>query len=598
VESNHNFCINPLCRHPSGDEALCSECGLERLINGRYLPIRPLKLIEDPFSEASQVEVWIVKDLQGNAYCPPGGTQIMRLMFAPDGLPQQQFYREAEFLRTNCVQGIPKCETENLLHIRGDTYPEMDCLFQEYIDGQSLKSFIETVSKKFNEELVWSFAEQLITILKHVHQQRWFHGDISPDNIIVKPDRTLVLVDWGAVQRIDEIYMAAMLSGADLEPTIAPRHIFSRYSPVYGSMEQIRGKPVPQSDFFGVGMILVYLATTKSPASIPRESGTFRLLWHSQIKGKISPELVEILDWLIQEDLAHRPIFAHQILGKLEQCKSPSPRHRIHQKPLQWRWPLAAGLVGLGLAGLGALGYGAAQQTKQQVAAVVEQAQKAERVGNFRKARQIYEQALQRIPNNSSLLNNLALVCQDLKDLKCTKDKLEQAIQAEPRGWEALYNLAVLLEDEQNFPGARQLYQRSIQNGPREALPAINLSRLDILAGYPRRALDRLQAIPTQSLWDSNSQWGHAKNVGWAYYVLKDYPQADQWLRKAITIDPERADSYCLLAQLQDLRTNESQSSQIYWLNCLSRPIAVTPEVRRWRIARLKHEYPDVDFSF
>jgi serine/threonine protein kinase len=579
VESNHNFCINPLCRHPSGDEALCSECGLERLINGRYLPIRPLKLIEDPFSEASQVEVWIVKDLQGNAYCPPGGTQIMRLMFAPDGLPQQQFYREAEFLRTNCVQGIPKCETENLLHIRGDTYPEMICLFQEYIDGQSLKTFVETVSKKFNEELVWSFAEQLITILKHVHQQRWFHGDISPDNIIVKPDRTLVLVDWGAVQRIDEIYMAAMLSGADLEPTIAPRHIFSRYSPVYGSVEQIRGKPVPQSDFFGVGMILVYLATTVSPARIPRESGTFRLLWHSHIKGKISPELVEILDWLIQEDLAHRPIFAHQILGKLKQCKTPNTPNRIQQKLWQWRWPLAAGLLGLGLAGLVALGNVAAQQREQRVAVVVEQAQKALQMGNLGLARQIYERAVRQNPKESILHNNLALVCSDQSDLRCAKSSFTRAIQLDPGGWMPRYNLAVLEEDFGNISTAKTLYRESIMASHGDAVhPANNLARLEILDGNAVEAIKLLANLRPQI---RAHRWSIAKNLGWAYFISKDYTRAQSYLQESIEIDSSWADPYCLLAQLHD--SSQPGKAQQYWQECLSKSSEV-PEVSRWRL--------------
>jgi serine/threonine protein kinase len=580
-------CINPHCRTNVGDASNCPNCGLPTLIAGRYRPVQLVRDFPDPFN-GHKAQIWLVEDMEGTWFCPPGGQQLAKLHQSPPEYVLEQLRQESKLLGEVNLSGVPKSEIANLFVLGGeDAIPELHVLVMELLPGESLQDWIESHPLPKNRQIL-NWALQLSQILKEVHDHHWFHGDIKPANCLVSPEGSISLVDWGSAQNVDSKYLSTI--GGN--PRLLPRQ---QLTLGYAAPEQLKNRPTPQSDFYGLGMTLIFAATGLSPIDLSQKFGeNWANRWHR--KAHLNHELISLINALIVPEPAGRPMTAdlvHQHFLKLQR-----PARRIQQKLLQWRWPLAAGLVGLGLAGLVALGYGASQQREQRVAAVVEQAQKAERVGNFRKARQIYEQALQRIPNNSSLLNNLALVCQDLKDLKCTKDKLEQAIQVEPRGWEALYNLAVLLEDEQNFPGARQLYQRSIQNGPREALPAINLSRLDILAGYPRRALDRLQAIPTQSLWDSNSQWGHAKNVGWAYYVLKDYPQADQWLRKAITIDPERADSYCLLAQLQDLRTNESQSSQIYWLNCLSRPIAVTPEVRRWRIARLKHEYPDVDFSF
>jgi Flp pilus assembly protein TadD len=210
---------------------------------------------------------------------------------------------------------------------------------------------------------------------------------------------------------------------------------------------------------------------------------------------------------------------------------------------------------------------------------VVEQAQKALQMGNLGLARQIYERAVQQNPKESILHNNLALVCSDQSDLRCAKSSFTRAIQLDPGGWMPRYNLAVLEEDFGNISTAKTLYRESIMASHGDAVhPANNLARLEILDGNAVEAIKLLANLRPQI---RAHRWSIAKNLGWAYFISKDYTRAQSYLQESIEIDSSWADPYCLLAQLHD--SSQPGKAQQYWQECLSKSSEV-PEVSRWRL--------------
>ncbi|MBK8536689.1 MAG: protein kinase [Candidatus Competibacteraceae bacterium] len=77
------------------------------------------------------------------------------------------------------------------------------------------------------------------------------HRDIKPANILVRPDYTLILTDFGI----------AHVGGSELTQT---GDLLG--SPLHMAPEQLRGEPVDgRADLFAAGVVLYYLLTQRKP---------------------------------------------------------------------------------------------------------------------------------------------------------------------------------------------------------------------------------------------------------------------------------------------------------------------------------------------
>jgi hypothetical protein len=77
------------------------------------------------------------------------------------------------------------------------------------------------------------------------------HRDIKPSNVVVRPDGSPALVDFGSVRRI---FRAAEESGSTVAGTYG-----------YMPFEQYMGQASPASDFFALGATLLHLVTGRPP---------------------------------------------------------------------------------------------------------------------------------------------------------------------------------------------------------------------------------------------------------------------------------------------------------------------------------------------
>ena len=79
-------------------------------------------------------------------------------------------------------------------------------------------------TRPFDEELIWSILVQVCEGLHHMHSQRVLHRDIKAENVTVRPDRGLALVDLGATRSIDE-QAARPVTRLVTESTAAPEQL-------------------------------------------------------------------------------------------------------------------------------------------------------------------------------------------------------------------------------------------------------------------------------------------------------------------------------------------------------------------------------------
>ena len=131
-------------------------------------------------------------------------------------------------------------------------------LVMSYIPGPTLEKIIDKNKKLEPEHVAW-ISERVLGALWYLHMHGVIHGDVKPQNIIVQPEsHAIVLVDYGL-------------------SAIQPSHKDGAigYTPFFAAPEQVNGGPLlPESDFYGLGMTMIYalggdLAKKRVPSSVP-----------------------------------------------------------------------------------------------------------------------------------------------------------------------------------------------------------------------------------------------------------------------------------------------------------------------------------------
>ncbi|BAY73303.1 TPR repeat-containing serine/threonine protein kinase (plasmid) [Trichormus variabilis NIES-23] len=251
------YCINPLCqqRQNIDDADKCASCGTSLLINERIRLVKPLRELDNPFSDN---EIFEVED-SGTQWNPGHKRRVMKILKRSSPQFVERFEREVLALQlishSNIPQtnGIDDCfmlEPENSIF-------KFRCLVMDKIEGENLEEWIET-HPPISQALALDWLEQIVAILDIVHHTEFFHRDIKPANIILDPDGQLYLIDFGAVRQITDTYLAKVSSTGGTDVTISSYEITKVISHYYSPLEQVHGHAVPQSDFYALGRTMVH----------------------------------------------------------------------------------------------------------------------------------------------------------------------------------------------------------------------------------------------------------------------------------------------------------------------------------------------------
>lgn len=153
-------------------------------------------------------------------------------------------------------------------------------VIMDYIEGESLNKVLDAYEAQ-PQEAVIEWAKQLSEVLDYLHTQDppIIYRDMKPANIMLKPDGTVRLIDFGIAREYKE---------GQAGDTVA---IGTRG---YAAPEQFGGKGQTdaRTDIYSLGVTLYHLVTGKNPAEPPYEMYPIRH-WN--------PSLSSGLEWLIQK---------------------------------------------------------------------------------------------------------------------------------------------------------------------------------------------------------------------------------------------------------------------------------------------------------
>jgi len=126
----------------------------------------------------------------------------------------------------------------------------------EYIDGETLKEYLESRGKLKDDELKDIFS-QMLEALNYVHEQQLVHRDIKPSNFMLDKNGKIKLLDFGIAKTLDANALEYTQTTTGMQMG----------TPMYMSPEQIaETKSVTaQSDIYSLGVVLWQMAMGKKP---------------------------------------------------------------------------------------------------------------------------------------------------------------------------------------------------------------------------------------------------------------------------------------------------------------------------------------------
>ena len=201
-------------------------------------------------------------------------------------------------------------------------------LVQELIEGHDLAQELETQGA-FREEQIWELLQSMLLVLQFVHQRRVIHRDIKPSNIMRRQSNgQLLLIDFG---------IAKLITATSLQQTGTMVG-----TPAYVAPEQLRGKAMPASDLYSLGVTCSHLLTNMSSPLDMYDIVACRWAWRDYLlpENQVSYALGRILDKLLQDSLTKRYQTASEVLEVLRPPQAigksaPKAIRKVSQRPPQ-----------------------------------------------------------------------------------------------------------------------------------------------------------------------------------------------------------------------------------------------------------------------
>lgn len=229
---------------------------------------------------------------------------------------KNEFADNEEFVRRfrNESKAIAVLSHPNIVKIFDVGFTDkIQFIVMEYIDGITLKEFMEQQGVIKWKDCI-HFIIQILRALQHAHDRGIVHRDIKPQNIMLFPDGTIKVMDFGIARFARE-------EGK----TISDKAIGSVH---YISPEQARGDVTDEkSDIYSVGVMMYEMLTGEKP--FDGDNPVSVALMHMQNEAKplrsvndsVPEGLEEIVMRAMQKEASKRYQSASEMIKDIEEFK-------------------------------------------------------------------------------------------------------------------------------------------------------------------------------------------------------------------------------------------------------------------------------------
>lgn len=165
-------------------------------------------------------------------------------------------YPEYRQLFQSEVDTLKRMDHPSVVHIVGEPYRDDKgnlYLPMEYIEGQTIEQKVNSEGTIPMEDAV-SLMCKILEALQYVHDRNRIHRDIKPSNIMIRPNGSICIIDFGIAKdaRVGSGNTVGRIIGTD----------------GYMSPEQANGLNIDRrTDIYSLGCVLYYLLTGKHAIS-------------------------------------------------------------------------------------------------------------------------------------------------------------------------------------------------------------------------------------------------------------------------------------------------------------------------------------------
>jgi serine/threonine-protein kinase len=225
----------------------------------------------------------------------------------------------------------------------GTTDRGLPFFVMDYVEGAPITRYCEDRRLATRERI--ELFRLVCAAVQFAHQNLVVHRDLKPANILITPDGTPKLLDFGIAKLLNP-----ELAGATVMPTLLG---WRPMTPDYASPEQIRGERITTaSDVYSLGVLLYELLTGRSPHDGRPEDPLERARWicahepprpSAAVRGRedgdrLRRALAGDLDTIVLKALRKEPAERYPSAEKLAEDLG---RH-LHGLPVQARRGTAA----------------------------------------------------------------------------------------------------------------------------------------------------------------------------------------------------------------------------------------------------------------
>ncbi|MBD6620640.1 protein kinase [Komarekiella sp. 'clone 1'] len=638
------YCINPLCSHRQNPDNIknCLACGTSLLINDRIYLVKPLKaLTDDPYN---YFDVFEVDDI-GTQENLVRERRVMKVLKWSTPKLRKFIEEESLALQLIQHPNIPKSTLDDFFTFVPTSPLTLHCLVMDKIEGQDLEQWIESngrISQSQALEWLKQLVEMLDTVHRSDFFHRDIKPSniiLQPNGQLALVDFGTVR------RLTNTYLAKVSGSGGTNDGRGGRYEITAVVTPRYTPLEQIEGQAVPQSDFFALGRTFIQLVTGVQLMDLPKDEQTGRLIWRNEAQQIDKPfadfidelmaplpgqrpqttrVILQRLERLPFKSKLHRVITSKSfqigagVLGALSlfglfyislpvianyylnQGKKAQQENRLtdaqgdFQTAIKFDSKLSP-IVANYFFEQGKKAHKEnrfADAEKYFQAAVKYQPDLTYSVSSFyidlgfrnkdapQLARNNYELAIKYNPKDDVAYNNLAVACQQLQDYNCVSNTYELIFKLKPNAWESRYGLGTFYDERGKYDLAEKQYQLAIKSSSEAIFAIAALSRLENKSGDYNTAITlALQGLSKTE--NRELQASFYKDLGWAKLMQNRLSESKKYLEKAIDLDGQRIDAYCLLSQVQEA-LGENDDARISISACILGKSGL-PEVLMWR---------------
>ena len=190
----------------------------------------------------------------------------------------------------------------------------------EYIEGETLTHKITNKSQNF--EFVLETATQIASALDEAHSAGIVHRDIKSDNVMIRPNGLVKILDFGIAKLTEERKNSVKSEDETaIQSNTLPGMIIG--TPNYMSPEQAKGKEIDErTDIFSFGVVLYEMVGGRLPFEGDTAMETIAAILHKEPEpldeSKVPSELENIINKALRKDKEKRYQTIKEVLNNLK----------------------------------------------------------------------------------------------------------------------------------------------------------------------------------------------------------------------------------------------------------------------------------------